>query len=173
MSLLIHTLDQVLEQGVSLLLALDDEHYKTQTKNNSATIGAHYRHCLDHFERLLEGVPKGVIDYDARKRDQDIEIIRDAAMVRTHELRKSARALDTEILPRSIQIRCAFSGDDGGAPDVISTIEREIMFCISHAIHHYALIGMLCRSMEVRLPEEFGVAPSTLKYRQATAKVAA
>lgn len=170
---MIHALDQVLEQGESLLLVLNDELYKTQTKHNRGTIGAHYRHCLDHFEILFKGMPGGMIDYDARKRDQRTENIRDIALVQTRELRKAARAFDSEILPRSILIRCAVSNDAGVSPDVTSTIEREIIFCISHAIHHYALIGMMCASLEVRLPEEFGVAPSTLKYRQMTAQVAA
>jgi hypothetical protein len=40
------------------------------------------------------------------------------------------------------------------------------MFSISHAIHHYALISMICRYLGITLPEGFGVAPSTIHYRK-------
>jgi len=44
-----------------------------------------------------------------------------------------------------------------------------MMFCINHAIHHYALIAMLLRSEQKVVPEGFGVAPSTIRHRLQTA----
>jgi hypothetical protein len=55
------------------------------------------------------------------------------------------------------------------SPVVHSSFEREVMFSISHAIHHYALIAMICRSLGALLPEGFGIAPSTVHYRKESA----
>ena len=168
--LMLHALEQVLDQGEGLLRALDDESFKTPLNSaRGAAIGGHYRHCLDHFERLFEGIEISLIDYDARRRDRRLETDREFALERTEELRLFTRTMDARLLHHSIQIRCAVSGDGGESPVATSTVEREIMFCISHAIHHYALIGMMCREMDLRLPVEFGVAPSTLHFRSVTA----
>lgn len=168
--LMLQALEQVLDQGEGLLRILNDESFKTPLSSaRGATIGGHYRHCLDHFEKLFTGIDHFLIDYDARGRDQRLETDREFALGRTVELRLFTRTMDARLLKHSIQIRCAVSGDEGESPVVTSTIEREIMFCISHAIHHYALIGMMCMEIDVRLPVEFGVAPSTLHYRSVSA----
>jgi hypothetical protein len=56
---------------------------------------------------------------------------------------------------------------DGDAEAVYSNLAREVMFCVGHAIHHYALLKLLCAGEGVNLPYEFGVAPSTLKHLEA------
>ena len=169
-ALMLHALEQILDQGEGLLRILDDESFKTSLNSvKGATIGGHYRHCLDHFEKLFTGIDHSLIDYDARRRDQRLESSREFALERTEELRLFTRTMDARILHHPIQIRCAVSGDEGESPVVTSTIEREIMFCISHAIHHYALIGMMCGEMDIELPADFGVAPSTLHFRSASA----
>jgi len=39
----------------------------------NASIGGHYRHCLDHFTSLLRGLDAEAVDYDHRERDARIE----------------------------------------------------------------------------------------------------
>ena len=53
---------------------------------------------------------------------------------------------------------------DGGEEAVPSNVAREIMFCVGHAIHHYAILKLLCAGAGVDLPYEFGIAPSTLTH---------
>ena len=45
-----------------------------------------------------------------------------------------------------------------------STLDRELRFIQSHTIHHFALIGWMLRALGVRIPEDFGLAPSTRSY---------
>ena len=40
------------------------------------------------------------------------------------------------------------------------------MYAVSHAIHHYALIGMICEMRALPVPRDFGVAPSTIVYQK-------
>ena len=46
-----------------------------------------------------------------------------------------------------------------------SNIGRELAYCVGHAIHHYAIIQLISSHLGVEVPEEFGIAPSTLKSR--------
>jgi hypothetical protein len=46
------------------------------------------------------------------------------------------------------------------------------MYAVAHAVHHYAIIRLMAGMMEVKLPADFGVAPSTLKYQAETAHAA-
>ena len=172
--LMLSPLREVLDQGLNLLEALDEASYTTKIpKASNASIGAHYRHCLDHFGSLLEGIDDGFIDYDARKRDPLLETDRGAAVEMTRFLIHQAEKLDQACLKKSVRIRCKISYESQEVPTIDSNVDREIMFCISHAIHHYALIGMMCRLLEIPLPEGFGVAPSTIKHQRETATLAA
>jgi hypothetical protein len=44
---------------------------------------------------------------------------------------------------------------------VLSSLEREVSFVVAHTIHHCATIAVLAGIGPERLPERFGVAPST------------
>ena len=57
-----------------------------------------------------------------------------------------------------------------GEDEVPSNVAREIMFCVGHAIHHYAILKLLCAGVGVDLPYEFGIAPSTLKHLETAGK---
>ena len=164
---LISSLNEIIAQGNALLETLSDEAYTAKTSLSSgASIGAHYRHCLDHFSALLTGGLAGGINYDARKRDPILETDRDAARRMTAHLGDLASSLDAKILRSLVIVRCGVSYADKESSVVNSSYEREVMFAISHAVHHYALIAMIARSLGVTMPEGFGVAPSTVHYRK-------
>jgi len=172
--MLLPALQEVLEQGLTLLKTIDDTAYKAKLSVASdASVGAHYRHCLDHFSSLLGGIPLGTIDYDTRKRDPQLETDRRTAAEMTLSLQRMAGKLEETSLSDPIRIRCKISYASDVVPLLHSRLDREIMFCISHAIHHYALIGMMCRLLEVPLPDGFGVAPSTVKYQREMAHIRA
>jgi hypothetical protein len=40
-----------------------------------------------------------------------------------------------------------------------------MMYAVAHAVHHYALIGVIGGLMGLSMPAGFGIAPSTLKHR--------
>lgn len=56
---------EFLGQGEAMLLAVSQEVYTHKlTAVFGASIGCHYRHCLDHFVSLLSGKDQGLVDYD-------------------------------------------------------------------------------------------------------------
>jgi len=46
------------------------------------------------------------------------------------------------------------------------------MYAVAHAVHHYALIGVMGGILGLPLPTGFGVAPSTIKHQAQTALTA-
>lgn len=174
--IILDSMTEVLSQGESLLMALDDRAYVTKIPAAfNASIGGHYRHCLDHFRSVFEGLEPDVaeINYDNRKRDPRIETIREVALVHTRELLRASEQLEEWQLERFAWARSRVSYVADDSPSARSTVGREIMFCVVHAIHHYALVSVMCGMMDFPLPEGFGVAPSTVKHNQDAAKLAA
>lgn len=162
---------QVLVQGESLLGAMDDETYRRLVPEAfNGSVGGHYRHCLDHFATLFASLGTGRVNYDARARDERLETVREAALERTRELRQVAAGLCEEDLGSRIDAVSSVSAQQEVSPSAVSTVGREVMFCTIHAIHHYALISMMCGLLGVRLPKDFGVAPSTIRHRRQLAE---
>lgn len=160
------SLVEALRQGDCLLEALADDAYTARLPDAfDASIGGHYRHCLEHFEGLLGAEAGGCVDYDARPRDTILETNRSAALARTRELAEHFAHLDAAVLGQPVSARCKVSYIAQNSPEAPSTLSREAMYAVAHAIHHYALIGIMCRLLGVNLPEGFGIAPSTAHHR--------
>jgi len=170
---LIAAVAEVLRQGESLLCVLDDEKYtrKLRPAFNSA-IGGHYRHCLDHFQSLLDGLDADEVNYDHRKRDPRIENDRKFALSETHRILSACQSIPENFLGCPINVRSKVNYDIDEAPRIASTVGREFMYVVAHAIHHYALIAVMCGLMKMPVPARFGVAPSTLKYHATQPKAA-
>ena len=160
-----------LRQGEMLLTEISDEHFTRKLPAAfNASIGGHYRHCLDHFRTLLDAVPQGDLNYDQRERGTLVENDRFAALNATRELIADWENLNQFHLTRRLDVTCKTNYAASGSQSASSTVAREIMYAVAHAVHHYALIGVMSGIMGVPLPTGFGVAPSTLKYQQETAK---
>jgi len=169
---LIASVIETLNQGETLLTELSDELYTRKVPITfNASIGGHYRHCLDHFRSLLDAAASGDLNYDHRERGTLVESDRFAALNATLELREGYQRLDAAVLSRPLVVTCMTSYSTSGSQMSPSTIGREIMYSVAHAVHHYALIGVMGGLMGFIMPTGFGVAPSTLKH-QATAKAA-
>lgn len=156
----------ILQQGEDLLQVLPSADYTRRVPLAfNACIGGHYRHCLDHFTSLLRGLDADVVDYDHRERDARIESERDFALALTRQMRRRFEGLPLGALDAPVHARCEVSYDHGDSTVTGSTFGRELVYCIAHAIHHYALISIMARLMEAKLPDHFGVAPSTVAHQ--------
>lgn len=165
------SVQDVLEQGLLFLDRLSDEIYGRPLPGVFAgSLGAHYRHVLDHFLCLIEGIRIGEVNYDRRRRNPQLENSIVQARLVTDALMDEFR----DFSPDTLQQRCLVSYRVGygesGHEAVHSNVAREIMFCVGHAIHHYAILKLLCAGAGVDLPYEFGIAPSTLKHLETAGK---
>jgi hypothetical protein len=130
---------------------------------HGATIGQHLRHCLDHVEAFLEGMPSGLVDYDLRTRGGAAESDPAVGLERIdHAIRRLREAEIDEATPLRVKLDCGLGADSWRQ----STAGRELQFLVSHLVHHFALVAILCRLQGIEPGEAFGVAPSTLRYRR-------
>ena len=171
---LLQSVLEILQRGEILLTDIGDEAYTRKVPVAfNASIGGHYRHCLDHFCTLLDAAATGDLNYDHRERGTLVENDRFAALNATRELRASYENLNAHLLQRPLTVTCKTSYATSGSQTAASTVGREIMYAVAHAVHHYALIGVMAGIMELPLPAGFGVAPSTLKHQAQTVSAAA
>jgi hypothetical protein len=161
-----------LQQGVALLRRMDPVAF---ARGNQATassgFGPHLRHCLDHYECFLAGVPSGCVDYDARERDVRTETDPARAL---EKILAVIRALEKmgpvdPTVPLDIKMDCGGAAANAWSN---STVGRELQFLVSHTVHHYALISFVLRANGIEPGADFGVAPSTLRHRELQEKCA-
>lgn len=166
---LIESVIETLRQGESLLTGIGDDDYARKLPAAfGASIGGHMRHCLDHFHSLLDAATSGDLNYDRRERGTPVETDRFAALDATRGLLEGYENLDRRLLSRGLRVTCKTSYAASGSQCSGSTVGREIMYAVAHAVHHYALIGVMGALMGETMPAGFGVAPSTLKHQAAT-----
>lgn len=164
----------ILQQGEDLLNALTDHDYaEAVPEAMGASIGAHYRHHLDHVDAWLQLGKDGVIDYDARTRDRATEVDRFVALRRTRAAMEACRAWSDDARDRDVQVRCRIACDGNESPLVRSTQAREGINVVLHGVHHFALIAMICALRGGAVPTGFGLAPSTAQHRHDLAAKAA
>lgn len=163
---LVRDLIAILHQGGALIGALTPEAYRgCPDAFKSSSIGAHYRHHLEHVQLLLDGAG-GEVDYDLRRREPVLEQDIQAALGRTEELIAKLRELTEQDLERQITVVHQSSVESSSRPSCTSTLGRELLFVLSHAVHHYALMGIIAQVQGQRpCDESFGVMPSTLRYQ--------
>jgi hypothetical protein len=156
----------VLLQALGLLFNIWDATYSRMAEAPyGASIGGHYRHILEHFQCLVRGIRSGEINYDARERNLRLETEVTYATIATCDVLRAIKNYTKESLVRPCKVVNSVSCGPGEAPVMESNIGREVAYCIGHAIHHYAIIRLICSHLGVEVPKEFGVAPSTLKFR--------
>ncbi|MBA4284791.1 MAG: hypothetical protein C0434_04595 [Xanthomonadaceae bacterium] len=129
-------------------------------------IGPHLRHVVEHYEALLSGIDRGVIDYDNRSRDREIEC--DVARARARFEALAEGFLQRLEQPWPDAIAVAFDGGIGGDDRFVSgsTPLRELLFVATHAVHHYALLRLALKQRGLNLPEAIGKAAATLRYER-------
>jgi len=166
MNTLIEANVSCLEQGICLLESLPNEIYSSKCKEVfGSSIGSHFRHNIDHYLAFREGFAGGRIDYDARQRNVSLEDNSSEACRLMAELVSFLRAIEQEDLEKQLEIRMHDGGDSTWSR---TSLRRELQFLLSHSIHHYALVVSIANRYEPTcFPDGFGVAPSTLHYREA------
>jgi len=158
-------LAQLMTQLGDLVCVLDEQQYNARPESTQCgTIGGHVRHVLDHLVAWLNGVERGVVNYDDRQRDTDIEHDPNAALhaIKHHTARLSD--IDDDQLAGQVQVMTSMTSC-GSLVELPSSHARELAFVFSHTIHHNAIIATIARALDVELPNHFGMAPSTIAYR--------
>jgi hypothetical protein len=161
------TIKNVFVQLSTTLELLTDDQYVYAGKTLShATIGQHVRHIIEMFICLEDGYINGTVNYEKRKRDGKIETQKEFAIAL---LRTIYDGLNKE--NKNMVLEAAFNDEAETLIHFDTNYYREIAYNLEHAIHHMALIKVGIREVsDIEIPEGFGVASSTLKYRKECAQ---
>jgi uncharacterized damage-inducible protein DinB len=162
-----HSIRHLLRQLENAVSELSDQQFCTPIPLlGNSTIGQHIRHILEFYIELYNGYPIGLIDYNGRKRDHDLQTCRESAI---HKIQQISNIIMLE--NKELNVTVEFDSDDEIKQELPSNYFRELMYNIEHTVHHMALIRVgisLCSS--ILLPEDFGLAASTIKYKKACAQ---
>jgi len=160
-------IQNVFVQLTESLHQLSGAEYSQQSKTLfNASIGQHVRHIIELFLCLEKGYETGVVNYEKRKRDYQIETDKDFAIQLLKDIYHRLERPNIDLIME------AEDYEDGSAIVAIpSNYYREIAYNLEHTIHHMALIRVGVNEVSsVVLPQDFGVAYSTIKYRQECAQ---
>lgn len=162
----------VVQQGLHLLTTLDPVGYATRDPAVfNSTVGGHLRHVLEHYTSFLDGLEGNAIDYEKRARDPLIEQNCAHGRVQLAGVAARLEALLADSADRSVQVRMENPPDPDTAAWSLSSLSRELEFLLSHTVHHYALIAVICTRLGHQPAADFGMAPSTLRHQAAQATV--
>jgi hypothetical protein len=156
---------EALSSLVNVLLQLSEQTIYAEPCSalSNATIGQHTRHIIELYQCLIAGYQGGDINYDDRKRNTLYENDITAAVYAIKEIQ-----LHLEQPDKTVKIFCHTEDASIG---IESNYYREVLYNLEHCIHHQALIKVALLSIEnIEIADGFGVAPSTLQYRQQCAQ---
>jgi hypothetical protein len=159
-----NTLDQL---AGSLFQLTSREYVQPCPTLSGHSIGQHVRHIIELFQALENGYAIGLVNYEKRKRDKAIEGDKEIASRLLDQIGKSVDRQDKPLL-----LEASYDGLSAEPVLFTSNYYRELAYNLEHTIHHMALIriGINESGSTFRLPDNFGIASSTLQYRRQCAQ---
>jgi uncharacterized damage-inducible protein DinB len=156
-------LEEVVEQ------VHEEDFSKPSAALSQATIGQHLRHTVEFFICLENGFEKGLVNYDKRNHDHLIERDR---LIASASLRRIRNFISTHHDDKTLKLEVAYERDCVDGVTIETNFRRELIYNIEHAVHHMAIMKIGIREVApyVQLPADFGIAVSTIRYREASAK---
>ena len=165
MNSLLAVIDNLFSQIKDYLSQIEEEQYGEKLEIFSgSSIGQHTRHIIEFFMCLVNQLDSQTINYDARERRKDIEEKPLAAQQVLDHLIQVMGKFDTSV---PLKLVTCYGTNFSEKNQIETTLERELLYNIEHTVHHMAMIkiGLKMAAPQVVLPDEFGVAQSTLAYR--------
>lgn len=156
----------ILSQLADLIQQISDADYRGPVAAlGNSTIGQHMRHTLEFFICLEKGFHLGVVNYDKRDHDKLIEEDKFIALSAIDRILSFVSAQQQDH-PLHLEV-----GYERGSEDCIqiqTNFFRELTYNIEHAVHHMAIMKIGIREVAnyVKLPADFGIAVSTLRYNE-------
>ena len=152
----------ILNQISGLVQQINDNDYSYQLDLLSGnTIAKHIRHILELYVQFNSGILLNQINYDKRERNLLIEHNKTYTITFINDLISKIKLIDNS--DSAILLNTLINNNEFL---IKTSIERELVYNIEHAIHHMAIIkiALLSNFKDISIPPNFGVAPSTVKY---------
>ncbi len=157
---------KILGQLQDFALQVKDQDFsKPSEVLSGASIGQHLRHTLEFFICLEQGTSQGLINYDKRIHDKLIESDKYIALNAIHRIREFISHQNSN---KVLKLEVEYSATNDDCVIIETNYWRELSYNIEHAVHHMAImkIGIKQVAAYIQLPLDFGVAASTLRYKE-------
>lgn len=151
----------LLGQARHAVASLSKAQYAQAPDGFHSSVGQHIRHILDHYRSLLN-TQGNLVDYEQRERNTAVQNDPAAALIHISQISQQL----FELPARRLRLAVEGCHADARMLTAETSTERELMFVLSHTVHHFAIIGIYLRVLRVTAPADFGVAPSTLRFQQ-------
>lgn len=157
--------DSLLEIKLLLSTLSDEDYVRSLDILSNASIGQHVRHILEFYTSMFKQLAFGVVCYDDRARDFRIESDRLFAQSVVDSIFDKLELIRED---KPLVLKANYSKEEGNALLFESSLFRELAYNLEHAIHHQAIIkiGITELEMEYSLGDEFGLAPSTIRFQK-------
>ena len=153
------SITQTLVQLEKILIQLSDEDYTKQIELiNHQNIGKHVRHIVEFFQCLL--IADEIVCFDNRKRELLLETSIPYTLQIVNQIKDEIQTIDFN---KKITLKQLVNQE---ILEVESSVGRELIYCIDHSIHHFAIIKMILKIEfpKINLNDDFGIAYSTINY---------
>lgn len=162
--MLLTSINNNLDELIDLLKQLSNTEYTAPcVQLSNASIGDHTRHIIELFQCLENQYESGVVNYDKRERNIQIQTDTDFAIQQIISIQNNlGKANKNIVLKQQIE---------GYEIQTESNYHRELLYNFEHCIHHQALIKVaVLQHATISINENFGVARSTIEYRKQCAQ---
>lgn len=157
----------ILSQLESVVQQIDDKDFvRPSVALGQSTVGQHLRHTIEFFLCLESGFHQQVVNYDKRDHDHVIESDKVVAAAALHRISKFVDSYHADV---PIKLEVGYDRNQESFVTIETNYQRELVYNIEHAVHHMAIMKIGIREVApyVVLPADFGIAVSTLRYKEA------
>ncbi len=132
---------------------------------SGSSIGQHILHILELYITLINRPDPSVVNYDQRQRNTELEV---NPILSAETIEDLMGFLAKTTLDRPLILQGDFGQADEESIEIKTSLYRELAYNLEHSIHHQALIkiGLIELGLKSLISENFGVAPSTIRYRK-------
>lgn len=165
---------QLFTAGKTILAQLSDavsqiseeDFRKPSVALSQSTVGQHLRHTLEFFICLEQGYEVGVVNYDKRIHNKAMENDKHIALHTIHQIQEF---VDSKQSDKLLKLEVGYQPDSEECVSMNTNYLRELTYNIEHAVHHMAIMKIGIREVAsyVKLSPDFGIAVSTLRYKEA------
>ena len=156
----------ILTQLSDVLNQITEEDFcKPSMALSNSTVGQHLRHTLEFFICLEQGYELGIVNYDKRVHNKAMENDKHIAL---HTISQIQEFVTTHQSDKALKLEVGYEPDSDECVTVETNYLRELTYNIEHAVHHMAIMKIGIREVAdyVKLPVGFGVAVSTIRYKE-------
>lgn len=155
-----------IEQALALLNCLTEKQYTHIEKPYvESSIGAHLRHINDlYFALMVREQRQGLVDYDHRRRGANVETCLSTGIEELNQIKTWLLNLTESELLSTVKIQSETSIYQQVVCQMDSSLQRELLFVASHAIHHFAVMRVTAIACGIETEHIFSYAPATASY---------